>query len=65
MAREIDFTVRTGPPMTLEVDKDGTKYEIRLGVTVLSVEDSETAAPDGMPVFGIKANLAIEVRKKS
>jgi hypothetical protein len=57
MATQLDFQTHAGRPILVEVTKDGKQYELRVGLVILGVEDAEKV-DNGLPVFGISANLA-------
>jgi hypothetical protein len=65
-AKEVEFTTRAGIPTVVEVvGEDGKKYEIRVQLAVMSVNDTHEMQPSPygpIPKMQIQVQLAIETR---
>lgn len=63
--KPVKFTVRSGEPTVIEVEtEDGRTYTLRGALAVFQVVETGQTAPDGLPAFGIKANIAFDTQEK-
>jgi hypothetical protein len=62
--KSLDFSVTSGKPIIVTVQKDGAVYELAVAVSILRVEDMEVLDKNGNPTFSIKANMTLDVSKK-
>lgn len=62
----IKFKTASGAPLVIEVTgRDGVDYQIRAQMVIMGVdEDDSQVTPEGFPVFGVQATLALQTVKK-
>ena len=65
MSKKVDYNTMAGRPLIIEVERDGVPYEILVGIAILSVEDTGNDNEKGIPIFTVKANLAVDTVKKT
>lgn len=60
----MEFSVRSGQPIVIDVTKDDMEYELRVGLVIMDVIDTKEKSENGMPKFSVRANLALDVAEK-
>lgn len=62
----VPFTVNAGEPVTIDVTgANGKPYRIKVALAIFDVLDKgETNPASGMPLFDVRANVAVDVQEK-
>jgi hypothetical protein len=62
--KKTKFKMVAGDPVTLEIAReDGSVYQAKVAVAIFDVVDTGQLDASGMPVFNLRATLAVDVTK--
>lgn len=62
----LPFEYTQGSPAVVKVTMpDGSTFEVRVAITVFSVHDRHASNPEGIPIFEVRAGIALDTRRSA